>query len=91
MSKKQGKRYQEAEIIRILKEAEGSGNVEEVLRKYGVSTASYYNWRRKYAGMELSEIKRLKELEAENARLKRLVADQALDISILKDVNSKKW
>ena len=91
MSKKQGKRYQEAEIMKILKEAEVSGNAEEVLRKYGVSTASYYNWRRKYAGMELSEIKRLKELEGENSRLKRIVADQALDIVMLKDINSKKW
>ena len=91
MSKKYGKRYQEAEILKILKEAEVSGNAEDVLRKYGVSTASYYVWRRKYGGMELSEVKRLKELEAENGRLKRIVADQALDIVMLKDVNSKKW
>jgi len=91
MSKKYGKRYQEAEIIKILKEAEVSENAEDVLRKYGVSTASYYVWRRKYSGMELSEVKRLKELEAENGRLKRIVADQALDIVMLKDVNSKKW
>ncbi len=91
MSKKYGKRYQEAEILKILKEAEVSGNPEDVLRKYGVSSASYYNWRRKYSGMELSEIKRLKELEAENPRLKRIVADQALDIVMLKDINAKKW
>ncbi|NBV83618.1 IS3 family transposase, partial [bacterium] len=64
MAKKQGKRYQEAEIIRILKEAGASANSEEVLRKYGVSTASYYNWRRKYAGIDVSEVKRLKELES---------------------------
>ena len=91
MSKKYGKRYQEAEILKILKEAEVSGNSEDVLRKYGVSSASYYNWRRKYSGMELSEIKRLKELETENSRLKRIVADQALDIVMLKDINAKKW
>jgi len=91
MSKKYGKRYQEAEILKILKEAEASPNVEEVLRKYGVSTASYYTWRRKYGGMELSEMKRLRELEAENSKLKRIVADQMLDIVMLKDINSKKW
>ncbi len=91
MSKKTGKRYQEEEIIRILKEAQGAPNVEEVLRKHGVSSASYYTWRSKYGGMELSDMKRLKALEAENQRLKRIVADQALDIVMLKDVNSKKW
>lgn len=91
MSKKYGKRYQEAEILKILKEAEAAQNVEEVMRKYGVSTASYYTWRRKYGGMELSEMKRLRELEAENSKLKRIVADQMLDIVMLKDINSKKW
>lgn len=91
MGKKYGKRYKEEEILRILKEAEASPNVEEVLRKYGVSTASYYKWRQKYGGMNLSEMKRLKELELENSRLKRIVADQALDIVVLKDINSKKW
>ena len=91
MSKKYGKRYKEEEIVKILKEAEVSGKADDVLRKYGVSTASYYQWRRKYGGMELSEMRRLKELETENSRLKRIVADQALDIVILKDINSKKW
>ena len=91
MSKKYGKRYKEEEILRILKEAEESGRAAEVLRKYGVSMASYYKWRQKYGGMNLSEMKRLKELELENSRLKRIVADQALDIVVLKDINSKKW
>lgn len=91
MSKKYGKRYQEAEIVKILKEAEASPRAEDVMRKYGVSMASYYKWRQKYGGMELSEMKRLKELEVENSRLKRIVADQALDIVMLKDINSKKW
>ena len=59
------------------------GKAEDVLRKYGVSTASYYKWRQKYGGMSLSEMRRLKELETENSRLKRIVADQALDIVIL--------
>jgi len=76
--------------LKVLKEAE-AGKVEEVLRKYGVSSGTYYNWRSKYNGMDVSEIKRLKMLEAENQRLKRIVADQALDILMLKDVNSKKW
>jgi putative transposase len=91
MSKKYGKRYKEEEILRILKEAEEAGRADEVLRKYGVSMASYYKWRQKYGGMNLSEMKRLKELELENSRLKRIVADQALDIVVLKDINSKKW
>jgi len=91
MSKKYGKRYQEAEILKILKEAETAPNVEDVMRKYGVSIASYYTWRRKYGGMELSEMKRLRELESENSKLKRIVADQMLDIVMLKDINSKKW
>jgi putative transposase len=91
MSSKYGKRYKEEEIFKILREASGSGKVEEVLRRYGVSSPSYYKWRSKYGGMEISDIRRLKELEIENQRLKRLVADQALDILVLKDVNSKKW
>jgi putative transposase len=90
MGKKYGKRYTEEEILRILKEGQES-KVEDVLRKYGGSLGSYYKWRTKYGGMEISEIKRLKTLEAENQQLKRLVADQALDIQMLKDVNSKKW
>jgi len=88
---KQGKRYKEEEIVKILREAQDAARVEAVLRTYGVSTASYYKWRSKYGGMELSEMRRLKLLESENSRLKRLVADQALDIMVLKDVNSKKW
>jgi putative transposase len=91
MSKKYGRRYKEEEILRILKEAEQTGKTEEVLRKYGVSSGSYYKWRQKYAGMGLSEMRRLKGLEVENSRLKRIVADQALDIVVLKDINSKKW
>lgn len=91
MSKKYGKRYSEEEIFRILKECEQAPRVEEVLRKHGVSTPSYYNWKAKYGGLELSDLRRLKELELENNRLKRIVADQALDIVMLKDINSKKW
>ncbi len=84
------KRFTEAQIIKILKEAD-SLPPEEVARKYGIHQNTIYNWRSKYGGLELSELQRLKQLSEENRRLKRLVADQALDIQILKDVNSKKW
>lgn len=83
--------YSEEKIVRILKDVEEGMKVSEVSRKYGIHEQTFYRWRRKYGGMEVQEVKRLKELEEENRRLKRLVADQALDIQILKDVNSKKW
>lgn len=85
------KRYSTEQIISILKEAEGGIPVKELCRKYGVSDATIYNWKSKYGGMSVSEAKRLKELEDENQRLKKLVADQALDIQMLKEINSKKW
>ena len=85
------KRYKEVEIIKILKEAEECGNVREVLRKHNVSEPTFYRWRQKYAGMETSELHRLKELERQNAELKKVVAEQALDIRMLKDINAKKW
>jgi putative transposase len=77
--------------ITILKEADAGITLKEVCRKYGVSTASYYSWKAKFGGMEVSEAQRLRTLEAENSKLKRLVADQALDIVALKDILSKKW
>lgn len=85
------RRFKEEEIVKILKEAEEIGNVRDVIRKYNVSEQSFYRWRQKYGGMETSEVRRLRELERENAELKRMVAEQALDIRMLKDVNSKKW
>jgi len=85
------KRFKEDEIVKILKEAEAIGNVREVIRKYNVSEQSFYRWRQKYGGMETSEVRRLKALERENAELKKMVAEQALDIRMLKDVNAKKW
>ena len=85
------KRFKEEEIVKILKEAEQVGNVREIIRKYNVSEQSFYRWRQKYGGMETSEVRRLKDLERENAELKKMVAEQALDIRMLKDVNSKKW
>jgi putative transposase len=85
------KRFKEEEIVKILKEAEQVGNVRDVIRKYNVSEQSFYRWRQKYGGMETSEVRRLKDLERENAELKKMVAEQALDIRMLKDVTSKKW
>lgn len=85
------KRHSVEQIIRILKQAEGAGGLREVCREHNISEQTYYRWKRKYGGLEQSEALRLKSLEEENARLKRLVADQALDIQILKEVNSKKW
>jgi putative transposase len=84
-------RFTEEQIIRVLKEAEGETTVKEVCRRHGISPATFANWKRKFGDMDVSEARRLKAVEDENRRLKRLVADQALDIQILKDVNSKKW
>lgn len=86
-----GKRYSEEQIVRILKEVDGGRSVAEVCREYGVSEQSVYRWRTRYGGMEVSDVRRLKQLEEENARLKKLVADQALDIQLLKEINSKEW
>ena len=85
------KKYTEDQITQILKEAEVSNNVSDTLRKYGVNDSSYYRWKAKYGGMDSKSIQRLRELERENARLKRIVADQMLDITILRDINSKNW
>ena len=86
-----GKRYKEEQVIRILKEVEGGKAVGEVCRKCGVSEQSVYRWRTKYGGMEVAELRRLKQLEEENRRLKAIVAEQAMDIQLLKEINSKKW
>lgn len=85
------KRFTEEQIIKILNEADSGIPLKELCRKHGFSTASFYKWKAKFGGMDISEAKRLKALEAENTKLKRLVADQALDIIALKDVLSKKW
>jgi putative transposase len=84
-----GKRYSEAQIIAILKEADGAGNVGEVIRRHGIAAHTYYRWKSKYGGMEVSEARRLKQLEDENRRLKRIVADQTLNIQILKEALGK--
>ena len=86
-----GKRYNEEQILRVLKEVEGGKAVAEVCREHGISEPTLYRWRTKYAGLDASELARLKALEAENRRLRSVVADQALDIAALKEVTSKKW
>ena len=84
-------RFTEEQIIGILKEQEAGVLVADLCRKYGVSNASIYKWKAKYGGMDVSEAKRLKTLEDENARLKKLLADAMLDNSALKDLLGKKW
>lgn len=85
------KRFSEEQIIGVLKEHEAGGRVDELCRRHGVSTATFYTWRKKYAGMEASDAKWLRELEAENAKLKRIVADQMLDMSAMKELLGKHW
>jgi len=84
-------RFTEEQIIGALKDAEGGMSVADVCRKVGVSSYTFYKWRTRYSGLSVSEAKRMRELEVENSKLKRLVADQALDIFALKEVVSKKW
>ena len=84
-------RFTEAQIIAILQEQEAGAQVDDLVRRHGVSRETFYRWKRKYGGMSISEAQRLKTLEAENARLKRIVADQALNLQVLKDVLGKQW
>jgi putative transposase len=84
-------RYTEEQIIGILKEQEAGVPVVELCRKHGMSDATFYNWKSKYGGLEVSEAKRLRALEAENAKLKRLLADAMLNNAALKDLLGKKW
>lgn len=84
-------RFTEEQIISVLKEAETGVKVAEICRKHGISDATYYNWKAKFGGMTVSEAQRLKTLEAENARLKRLLAEMMLDNAALKDVVGRKW
>ena len=83
--------YSEAKVFRILKEVESGVPVVTAAREHEVSPATIHRWKSKYGGMTLSELKRLKALEEENARLKRIVAQQALDNELLREINSKKW
>ncbi len=83
-------RYTESQIIKVLNEVEGGRMVKDVCREYGISDATYYNWKSKYGGMTASDVKKLKELEDENRRLKRMYADLSLQHEALKDVIEKK-
>ena len=85
------KRYTEEQIIGILKAHEAGAKVADLVRQHGISEQSFYRWKSKFGGMEVSEAKRLRELEAENARLKKLLAEAELDKAMLKDVLSKEW
>jgi putative transposase len=85
------KRFNEAQIIGVLQEQEAGAKVADICRRHGISDATFYNWKSKYGGMTVSEAKRLKSLEDENRRLKKLVADLTLDKDILQETLSKKW
>ena len=83
-------KFSESQIVGILREGEAGVPVAQILRKHGISHATYYNWKSKYGGASITELRRLKELEAENARLKRMYADMALENAAIKEVLSRK-
>ena len=84
-------RFTEEQIIGILREQEAGVKTAEVCRKHGISSATFYNWKAKFGGMDVSDARRLKALEDENAKLKKLLAEAMLDNAMLKDIASKKW
>ena len=83
------KRFSEEKIIGVLKEHEAGAKVDDICRRHGISSATFYTWRKKFGGLDASEAKRLRELEAENAKLKRIVADQMLDMTAMKELLAK--
>jgi len=85
------KRHGEEQIIKAIKEHEAGARVDDICRRMGIPNCAFYNWRSKYAGMEVNEAKRLRELEAENSKLKKLLAEKMLETEALRDVVSKKW
>ena len=85
------RRFSEEQIIGVLKENEAGAKVDELCRWHGISPATFYLWRKKFGGMEASDAKRLRELEAENAKLKKIVADQVLDMTAMKELLAKNW
>ena len=84
-------RYSEEQIIRVLRQVESGQKVKDVIREHGISEQTYYRWQSKYGGMTVSDAKRLKQLETENRRLKKLVADLSLDKQMLQEVLDRKW
>ena len=86
-----GSRFTEEQIIGVLKEQEAGQKTAEVCRKHGISEGTFYKWKAKYGGLEVSDARRLKALEDENAKLKKLLAEAMLDNAVLKDLNAKKW
>ena len=85
------KRFSEEQIIKALKEQESGCKVEDICRRHGIAQGTFYNWKAKYGGMEVNDAKRLRELESENAKLKKLLAETMLEKTALEDVVSKKW
>lgn len=86
-----GTRFTEEQIIKVLKQGEAGIATKELCRQHNISQATFYKWKAKFGGMEINDARKLRGLEQENSRLKRLIADLVLDNQILKDVNSKKW
>jgi len=84
-------RFSEEQIIAILKEQEAGMATAEVCRRHGISSATFYKWKAKYGGLDVSDARKLRQLEDENARLKRLLADAVLDNAMLKEIGAKKW
>ena len=85
------KRFTEEQIIAVLRESEAGAKTKELCRRHGISEATYYNWKAKFGGMTVSEARRLKELEAQNSKLKRLLAEAELEKAALKDLLGRKW
>jgi putative transposase len=85
------KRFTDEQIIAVLREAEAGAKAKELCREHGISEPTFYNWKAKYAGMTASDVRRLKDLEAENGKLKRLLAEAELDKAALKDLLGRKW
>ncbi len=84
-------RFSDEQVIAIVKENEAGSKVDDLCRRHGISSATFYAWRKKFGGMEVSDAKKLRELETENARLKRIVADQMLEVTAMKELLAKHW
>lgn len=85
------KRFSEEQIVQILQQAEGGGSVRDVCRKHNLSEQTFYRWRKRFAGMGVADVRRLRTLERENGELKKVVAELTLDNRMLREVNAKKW